>query len=191
MNKHTLLPLLLLVVASAHAGPATRTADPDPTHASFEVDHYGDLPSSCDTFKQSTGEPQHAATVKRGSIDVFIDTDSVNLGQDRFNEPLTNPVLLSVIKVPTPENKGRFDEISNDPPKSIVGEVTLPGFRKPMSLSINSFKCIEHPTIKNQACETDAIGSFNHADLAVNDGPQSGFKQDALLRLQFQGIKVN
>jgi hypothetical protein len=91
----------------------------------------------------------------------------------------------------TVQAKGKFGEIANDAPKSIVGELTLPLFRKPMSLSINSFKCIEHPAIKDQACAAGGIGSSDHADLALNDGSQVGFKRDSLLRFQFQGIKAN
>jgi polyisoprenoid-binding protein YceI len=43
MNKRFLLSLLILGVASASAAPATYTLDPDHTHPSFEVDHFGDF----------------------------------------------------------------------------------------------------------------------------------------------------
>jgi polyisoprenoid-binding protein YceI len=43
VKKHFLLPLIILAAASASAAPATYTLDPDHTHPSFEVDHFGGL----------------------------------------------------------------------------------------------------------------------------------------------------
>jgi polyisoprenoid-binding protein YceI len=36
-----------------------------------------------------------------------------------------------------------------------------------------------------------AVGTFNRADFGVNYGQRYGFKQDVLLRIQVEGIKVN
>jgi polyisoprenoid-binding protein YceI len=60
-----------------------------------------------------------------------------------------------------------------------------------VTLTINSFKCIEHPMLKKRVCGADASGSFNRADFGVNYGQQYGFKQDVLLRIQVEGVKVN
>jgi polyisoprenoid-binding protein YceI len=45
--------------------------------------------------------------------------------------------------------------------------------------------------IKKQVCGADASGTFNRADFGVNYGQQYGFKQDVLLRIQVEGVKVN
>ena len=97
--------------------------------------------------------------------------------------------MLDVAKFPTAEYKGKFSEFSSDAPKTIVGELTLHGVTKPVTLNINSFKCFEHPMLKKQVCGADAAGTFNRADFGVNYGQQYGFKQDVLLRIQVEGIK--
>jgi polyisoprenoid-binding protein YceI len=82
-------------------------------------------------------------------------------------------------------------EFANGTPKTISGNLTLHGVTKPVTLNIDSFKCIEHPMLKKQVCGADASGTFNRADFGVNYGQQYGFMQDVLLRIQVEGIKVN
>ena len=43
MNHRYALPVLLLTAAAASATPTTYSVDPDHTHPSFEVDHFGGL----------------------------------------------------------------------------------------------------------------------------------------------------
>jgi polyisoprenoid-binding protein YceI len=97
--------------------------------------------------------------------------------------------MLDAAKYPTAEYKGKFGEFSNGAPKTISGNLTLHGVTKPVTLTIGSFKCIEHPMLKKQVCGADASGTFNRADFGVNYGQQYGFKQDVLLHIQVEGIK--
>jgi polyisoprenoid-binding protein YceI len=196
MNTRRLLPLLILGAASAasltvNAAPTTYALDPDHTHPSFEVDHFGGLSIWRGTFKNTTGKVQYDAAAKSGAVDVVIDTASIDFAQDKLNQHVSSPEMLDVAKFPTAEYKGTFTEFSNDAPKTIVGELTLHGITKPVTLQINSFKCFEHPMLKKQVCGADAVGSFNRADFGVNYGQQYGFKQDVLLRIQVEGIKLN
>jgi polyisoprenoid-binding protein YceI len=189
MNKRYLLPFLILGTASASAAPATYTLDPDHTHPSFEVDHFGGLSTWRGTFKKTTGTVQYDATAKTGTVDVRIDTATVDFAHDKLNELVTGADMLDVAKFPAAEYKGKFSVFANDEPKTIAGELTLHGITKPVTLSINSFKCVMHPMIKKEVCGADASGSFNRADFGVNYGQQYGFKQDVLLRIQVEGIK--
>jgi polyisoprenoid-binding protein YceI len=159
-------------------------------HPSFEVDHFGGLSTWRGTFKKTTGTVEIDAAAKTGTVDVIIDTASVDLAHDKLNEHVSSPEILDVAKYPTAEYKGKFVEFTNGDPKAISGELTLHGVTKPVTLTINSFQCIEHPMLKKQVCGADASGTFNRADFGVNYGQQYGFKQDVLLRIQVEGIKV-
>ena len=191
MNKHFLLPVLILGAASATAAPATYTLDPDHTHPSFEVDHFGGLSTWRGTFKKTSGKVELDTAAKTGVVDVIIDAASVDFAHDKLNEHVSSAEMLDVAKYPTAEYKGKFVDFSNDAPKTLVGELTLHGITRPVTLNINSFKCFEHPMLKKQVCGADAIGTFNRADFGVNYGQQYGFKQDVLLRIQVEGIKLN
>jgi polyisoprenoid-binding protein YceI len=191
VKKNYLLSLLILGFASANAAPVTYTLDPDHTHPSFEVDHFGGLSTWRGTFKKTTGNVQYDAVAKSGAVDVLIDTASIDLAQDKLNEHVASPEMLDVAKFPTAHYKGKFGEFSNDGPTTILGELTLHGVTKPVNLTINSFKCFEHPMLKKQVCGADAEGTFNRADFGVNYGQQYGFRQDVLLRIQVEGIRLN
>jgi polyisoprenoid-binding protein YceI len=191
MNKRFLLPLLILEVATANAAPATYTLDPDHTHPSFEVDHFGGLSTWRGTFRKTSGKVTYDATAKTGAVDVLIDTASIDLAHDKLNEHVSSPEMLDVGKFPTAEFKGKFSDSSVDAPKTIVGELTLHGITKPVTLTINSFKCFDHPMLKKEVCGADASGNFNRADFGVNYGEQYGFRQDVLLRIQVEGIRLN
>jgi polyisoprenoid-binding protein YceI len=191
MKHHHALLLFFFSVASATAATTTYNLDPDHTHPSFEVDHFGGLSTWRGTFKKSSGTVTLDTEAKTGTVDVIIDTATVDLAHDKLNEHVSSPEMLDVTKFPTAEYKGQFVEFANGAPRTISGNLTLHGVTKPVTLTINSFKCFEHPMLKKQVCGGDASGSFNRAEFGVNYGQQYGFKQDVLLRIQVEGIKAN
>jgi polyisoprenoid-binding protein YceI len=192
MNKHLLaLSLVFLGAASASAASTAYNVDPDHTHPSFEVDHFGGVSTWRGTFKKTTGTITLDTAAKSGTVDVVIDTATVDLAHDKLNEHVSSPEILDVAKFPTAEYKGKFVEFSNGAPKTISGELTLHGVTKPVTLTVNSFKCFDNPMLKKHVCGADATGTFNRADFGVNYGQQYGFKQDVLLRIQVEGIKAD
>jgi polyisoprenoid-binding protein YceI len=191
MKHNYALLVLILGVTSATAASTTYSVDPDHTHPSFEVDHFGGLSTWRGTFKKTSGTVEIDAAARSGTVDVIIDTATVDFAHDKLNEHVSSPEMLDVAKYPTAEYKGKFVAFANGAPKTISGDLTLHGVTKPVTLSIDSFKCMENPMIKKQVCGADASGTFNRADFGVNYGEQYGFKQDVLLRIQVEGVKVN
>ncbi|HMK84686.1 MAG TPA: YceI family protein [Steroidobacteraceae bacterium] len=180
-----------LAGASAFGAPTTYTLDPDHTHPSFEVDHLGGLSTWRGTFKKASGKVDLDTAAKSGTIDVIVDTASIYLPNDKLIEHVSSPEMLDVAKYPTAEYKGKIVAFDNGAPKTIDGTLTLHGVTKPVTLTVNSFKCMQHPMLKKQVCGADASGSFNRADFGVNYGQQYGFKQDVLLRIQVEGFKAD
>jgi polyisoprenoid-binding protein YceI len=191
MKRHYALLLLILGITSATAASTTYSVDPDHTHPSFEVDHFGGLSTWRGTFKRSSGTVEIDTAARSGTVDVIIDTATVDFAHDKLNEHVSSPEMLDVTKFPTAEYKGKFVEFANGAPKTISGELTLHGVTKPVTLTIDSFKCMENPMIKKQVCGANATGTFNRAEFGVNYGEQYGFKQDVLLRIQVEGVKVD
>jgi polyisoprenoid-binding protein YceI len=189
MKKRHVLPLLIFGAVTANAAPVTFNLDPDHTHPSIEVDHFGGISTWRAIFKTSSGKVLIDTAAKTGSVDVLIDAASIDFAHDKMNEKAVSSEILDVAKFPSAEYKGKFADFANDAPKTVIGELTLHGVTKPVNLKINSFKCFDNPLIKKHVCGADAIGSFNRADFGVNVGQQYGFKQDVLLRIQVEGIQ--
>ena len=178
-------------ITAAHAAPSIYNVDPDHTHPSFEVDDFAGLSTWRGTFKKTSGIVEIDTVAGTGTVDIIIDAATVDFGHDRLNQHVSSPEVLDAAKYPTAEYQGKFVDFADGAPKTISGNLTLHGVTRPVTLVINSFKCIEHPVLKRQVCGADATGTFNRADFGVDYGQQYGLKQDVLLRIQVEGIKWN
>src|SRR5260370_32717163 len=161
MKHYYTLLLLTLAATSATAASTTYNVDPDHTHPSFEVDHFGGLSTWRGTFKKTTGSVELDAAAKTGTVEVIVDAASIDFAHDKLNAHVSGPEVLDVAKYPTAEYKGKFVDFANGAPKTISGQLTLHGVTKPVTLTINSFKCIDHPMLKKQVCVADATCDFN------------------------------
>ena len=182
---------LLGLATAASAAPTTYNLDPDHTHPSFEVDHFGGLSTWRGNFKKTTGTVLLDAKAMTGSVDVTIDAASIDVAHDKLNEHVSSAEILDVAKYPTATYKGTLGGFVNGAPTTITGNLTLHGVTKPVALKINSFKCIQHPMLKKEVCGADASGTFSRADFGVDYGQKYGFKMDVLLRIQVEGIKAD
>ena len=110
MRHHFALLLLALAATSATAASTTYAVDPDHTHPSFEVDHFGGLSIWRGTFKNTSGTVQMDAAARTGAVDIVIDTSTVDFAHDKLNEHVSSSEMLDVAKYPTAEYKGKFVE---------------------------------------------------------------------------------
>lgn len=191
MNRYFAILALSAVATAASAAPTTYNVDPDHTHPSFEVDHFGGLSVWRGNFKKTAGKILLDATAKTGSVDIKIDTASIDFAHDKLNEHVSGPEMLDVAKFPTASYTGKLGGFVNGAPTTVTGELSLHGVTKPVALKINSFKCIQHPMLKKEVCGADATGAFNRADFGVNYGQQYGFNQEVQLRIQVEGVKAD
>lgn len=124
-----------------------------------------------------------------------VDVASVDLGHDKLNsivvlEKIGDWNRLDVAHYPIAEYQGTLGGFVQGAPTTVSGKLTLHGVTRPMTLKINSFKCIpDHPLLKREACGADAVGNFNRADFGVNIGQQYGFNQEVTLRIQVEAIR--
>jgi len=191
-----LLPCAMLVCpAAVLAAPATYQIDPNHTHPLFEVDHFDGLSIWRGLFKKSSGTITLDRERGNGTVDVVIEVSSVELGQDKLNELLVAEKIgdwngLDVAHFPNAEYKGTLADFVRGAPTRVNGELTLHGVTRPVTLRIDSFKCMpNHPIVRREVCGADAYGTFNRADFGVNIGVQYGFRQEVALRIQVEASK--
>jgi polyisoprenoid-binding protein YceI len=190
--KRLLFALAFATVATAaSATPVNYTVDPDHTHPSFEVDHFGGLSVWRGIFKKSTGKVVLDAAAQTGTVDIDVDTASIDLAHDKLNEHVSGPEMLDVAKFPTAIFKATLGGFKNGAPTLATGTLSLHGVTKPLTLKIDSFKCMQNPMSKKDVCGADAVGTFNRADFGVNYGQQYGFKQEVALRIQVEAVKAD
>jgi polyisoprenoid-binding protein YceI len=179
----------LLACNLALAEPETYTLDPDHTHPSFEVDHLGGLSVWRGTFKSTHGNVVLDRAIGFGTVDVTIDTGSIDFGMDALSKHVASADMLDAAQFPTATYHGQLGGWHDGVPSTVTGKLTLHGVTKPVDLQIDSFKCIVHPIKKVEVCGADAVGTFNRAEFGVDYGQKLGFKQDVALRIQVEGSK--
>jgi polyisoprenoid-binding protein YceI len=187
MNRIVLASMAALIGTSAFAAPVTYTVDPSHTYPSFEADHFGGLSVWRGKFDTTSGKVVYDKDAKAGSIEVTVDMSSVNFGMPKLNEHAKGPEIFDVAKFPTATYSGKFTKFSGESPTEAQGTLTMHGVTKPVTLTINSFKCIMNPMSKKQVCGADASATFSRADFGVNFGDKFGFKQEVKLQIQVEG----
>jgi polyisoprenoid-binding protein YceI len=181
--------LLTFAATTALATPVTYQIDPSHTYPSFEADHMGGLSVWRGKFTKSAGTIVLDQTKGTGTVEVTIDTSSIDFGHEKLNEHAKSPEIFDVAKYPTATYKGTLANFKNGAPTEVQGEFTLHGVTKPLTLTINQFLCKPHPMMKGkEVCGADASGSFDRADYGVSFGDKYGFKMQVKLAIQVEAV---
>lgn len=183
------LPALLLCGAAA-AEPVTYEIDPGHTYPSFEADHMGGLSVLRGKFNSNSGKIVIDRAAKTGTVEVIIDTSSIDFGHDGLNEHAKNADMFDVAKYPTATYKGTFSKWNGDVPTEVQGELTLKGVTKPVTLKINQFLCKEHPMRKVEVCGADASASIRRDEFGIDYGKAFGFKMDVKLAIEVEALRT-
>ena len=182
--------MLALVTGSAIAAPVTYNVDPNHTFPSFEADHFGGLSVWRGRFDTTSGTIAFDKDKGTGNVDITVDASSIDFGHEKLNEHTKSAEMFDVAKFPTATYKGTLGKVVSGSPTEVQGQLTLHGVTKPVTLKINSFKCIMNPMIKKEVCGADASGTINRADFGINYGDKYGFKMDVKLQIQVEAIKA-
>jgi polyisoprenoid-binding protein YceI len=175
----------------ASAAPVTYNVDTEHTHPSFEADHFGGMSVWRGTFGKVTGTITLDRAARNGTVDITIDTASIDVGLEKLETHLKSADFFDVAKFPTATYQGKFTKFNGDAPAEVQGELTLHGVTKPVTLKLNSFKCMPHPMKKKEFCGADASATINREDFGMAWGKNFGFRMDTKLEIQIEAFVVN
>ncbi len=165
MNK-----LLISLLASLLAAPACAadnyTIDPNHTWPVFEVNHLG-FSTQRGRFNKSSGKITLDTAAKKGSVDMVIETSSIDMGFDKWDQHLKSDEFFNVEQFPTihfTSDKLVFD---GDKVVAAEGNFTLLGVTKPLTLTVSSFRCAPHPMNKKPTCGADITATFKRSEFGM------------------------
>jgi len=192
MKFKSIVAFALFGVSSALvAAPTTYNIDPSHTYPSFEADHFGGMSVWRGKFTKSSGTVTLDREAKSGTVDITIDATSISFGMEKMDNHAKGPDMFDVEKFPTATYKGKLAKFKKGAPTEVDGELTLHGVTKPVTLKINSFKCMQHPMMKKEFCGADASATFNRADFGVSYGQKNGFNMNVKLSIQVEAVKAD
>ena len=182
-----ILAIALLAAFSSSAFADTYTIEPNHTYPSFEADHFG-ISTWRGKFTKTSGTIQMDRAAKTGSVDITVDTGSIDFGHAKMNEHAKSDEMFNVGKFPNATFKGKL-KFDGDTPVAAEGDFTLLGVTKPMTIKISKFKCIPHPFFKKEACGADASATFQRSDFGLNYGLPA-FSPEVKLAIQVEAINT-
>jgi len=182
---------------AAAAQTESYTIDPYHTVPYFEVDHLG-FATMRGRFDRATGKLTIDHAAKTGSIDITIPTATVNTGDtDRGSRPRTrdehlkNADFFNVSEFPTITYKSTKVVFKGDNPATVEGNLTLLGVTKPLTLTVERWKC--GPDIRTQGkryqCGGNATGAFKRSEFGMKYGLPAAIGDEVKLWMSFYGFK--
>jgi len=186
--SRALLAAALSLSATAVAAPVVYEIDPTHTYPSFEADHMG-VSVWRGKFNRSSGQITLDRKAQAGSVEVVIDTASIDYGLDAMNDEARKDTLLDTAKFPQATYKGALADFRDGAPTRVKGELTLHGVTRPVDLTIKRFKCIPHPLNKREMCGADAYGDFQRDAFGMDAGKEYGFDMTVSLRIQVEATQ--
>jgi polyisoprenoid-binding protein YceI len=173
---------------SAFADVSSYQLDPEHTYPSFEADHIGGLSVWRGKFDESRGMVTLDRAGKTGTVEVATNIASIHTGSSKLDQNLQSDQFFNASKFPEATYKGTI-RFEGDKPVSVIGNLTMHGVTKPLTLTIDSFKCMPHPLLKREVCGVDAVGEFDRSDFGVDFGKAYGFSMKTKLLVSAEALK--
>lgn len=152
-----------LTAGSALAAPVTYNIDGTHSFPRFSYKHFG-YSTQLSKFNKTSGKIVFDPEAKTGSVDVVIDTKSVDTGYDVFNGHIQGEDFLDTAKYPTATFKSTAVKFEGDKPVAIDGNLTIKGVTKPVTLTVTGFQRMAHPMLKKDAIGADATTTIKRTE---------------------------
>ena len=178
------------LAATALAAPVTYEIDPAHTYPSFEADHSGGMSFWRGKFNGSAGKITLDKTAGAGTVEVTMDMKTIDFGHQGLNDHAQTPDIFDTAKFPTATFTGRLANFKDGAPTTVEGNLTMHGVTKPVTLTVNSFKCAPHRSGK-EVCGADASAKINREDFGVAFGKAFGFDMAVTLRISVEALATS
>ena len=154
---------LATVLISPALAATTYVVDNAHTYPRFSYSHLG-FSTQVARFDKTSGSVTLDATQRVASVDIVIDTKSVDTGFDTFDGHIQAADFLDTATYPTASFKSTAVKFEGDRPVAVDGLLTLKGVTRPVTLTLTSFQAAPHPMHKKDAIGANAYTVVKRTD---------------------------
>lgn len=186
------IPALLgIAIIAGFAGSASAEKyilDKPHTQIIFKVNHMG-FSHSFGKFTDYNGVINYdEADPAKSNADVTIQTASLDLDDDKWNEHMKSKDFFDVEKFPTMTFKSTGIEKTGDKTANITGDLTLLGVTKPVTLAVQQNNMGKHPMKDIKASGFSANGKIKRSDFGMKGGiPMVSDDVDIIIEVEAYG----
>lgn len=183
----TLAAMLFCALIPAASAAETFTLDPGHTFPSFEIGHQG-ISVMRGKFNRSQGRAMFDAEKQQGAIEVRVDATSGDTGHDGLNQKLLGANFFRTSQFPEITFQSSQVQFKEGKPVSAVGNLTLLGVSKPVTLEIRNYACTLQFLTRRPMCGADVHTVIKRSDFGMNYGiPMIG--DEVKLAIEVEGFK--
>jgi polyisoprenoid-binding protein YceI len=190
MRKLVIASLCTLVFSAPVLSADNYKIDPSHTYPYFDVSHMG-FSIQKGRFNKTTGTLVLDRAAKTGSVEITVETASIDTGFAQRDDDLRSDKFFNVEKFPTMTFKADELKFDGDVPVAAVGQLTLLGVTKPMTLAIENVKC--GVAMRKEKCGAEVSGSLKRSDFGMTaflpTADRMGVGDDINLHIAVEAIK--
>jgi len=167
--KKTLASLLLgcAVAAPAFAAVEEYTVDSNHTFPMFEVKHLN-FSTQRGRFNKTSGLIALDREAKTGSINLLIDTTTLDMGFDTWDQHMSGEDWFDTANYPTMSFQSRSLKFEGDQLVGADGVLTIRGVDRPVHLKVENFRCGRHPMLPKDMCGADVSTTIKRSDFGMS-----------------------
>ena len=165
MHKLLISIAAALLTLPVHAADSY-TIDSRHTWPVFEVNHMG-FSTQRGRFNKSSGKITLDIAAKKGSVDLVIETASLDMGLDKWDEHMKSEDFFNAEFHPAMRFTSDKLVFDGDRVVAAEGSFTLLGVTKPLTLTVSNFRCAPHPMLKKPACGADITATLKRSEFGM------------------------
>ena len=182
--KKILLTIALMLPITGMA--ASYTIDPTHTYPNCTINHLG-FSTLHGRFGKTTGTLNMDQAKGTGSVSIVIDAASIDTGFKKRDDHLRSPDFFNVVEFPELTFKSTKVTFKGNG-ATLVGDLTIKGVTKSVSLDVDSINCGVHPFNKKDVCGFNATGQIKRSDFGIKYAlPAVG--DDVMLSIEMEAVK--
>ena len=187
---------LAAALASAFTIPAAvaladenYTLDPVHSQPRYEIQHLRGLSTQSGLFGKYAGKVMLDRALKKGTIDVTIDTTSIRTHDGRLDTIVKGEDYFNVAKYPTMTFKSSNVSFDGDKVVGAEGELTMIGVTKSVALKVANFACAENPFNKKAMCGGEATTTIKRSEWGMKAGIPNSSSDDVKIVIPIEAYK--
>jgi polyisoprenoid-binding protein YceI len=164
--RTTLVATAMIAAAAPALAADSYVFDAAHTRPSFLVNHLG-FSTQHGRFGKAGGRIVLDPAAKKGSVEVTIDTASIDMGTDKWNQHMKSEEFFNVEKYPSMTFRSDKLIFAGDKIVGADGQFTLLGVTRPLTVTVANFRCAMHPMLKRDACGGDVSATIRRSDFGM------------------------
>lgn len=166
--KRSLFALALALTSTvAFAAPTTYKIDPNHTDVIASWSHFGFSNPVANFLKVDGAITYDPADVGASKVEVTLPLDGLDAQVSAFNDHLRSEDFFDAAKYPTITFKSTSVKAAGKDKLTVVGDLTIKGITKPVTLNVTINKIGMHPLGKREAAGFSATATVKRTDFGL------------------------